>query len=138
MEFPQVVIRPATVEDLPYLQHRLALKPKNEQVDLRKMIVFIAEYDGKIVGFTGARLMWQWEPMMLFDEFRRWAPRAARRRATVMLAHAMESWIADRTKNHSQIYSYFCFIRDGMMQRMAVSFNMLRIYTGGKFFGKDL
>lgn len=136
--FPQLKVRAATPEDLPYLQHRLALKPRNEQVNLRQMIVFIAEYDGVIVGFTGARLMWQWEPMMLFDEFKRLAPKAARRRATVMLAHQMESWIADRTKNHSGIHSYFCFIRDRMMQRMAVSFNMLRIYTGGKFFGKDL
>lgn len=135
--FPQVTIRPATREDLPYLQHRLKLKPRNEQVRLEQAIVFVAEYDGCVVGFTAARLMWQIEPLMLFDEFRQHAPKHARRRATLGLIRAIDGWIGDRERNQTGIYSYFCFVINRVMQGLAASFGMLRIYTGGKFFGRD-
>lgn len=137
-QFPQVTIRPATREDIPYLQERLASTPRNEQVDLNQCIVGVVQYGDQIVGFTGARLIWQIEPVMLFPEFIESAPHFARQKATLMLIRWIENWLADRSKNTTPIGSYFCFITNRVMQKLAVSFGMLRIYTGGKFFGKDL
>lgn len=137
-KFPQVTTRPATREDIPYLQKRLSETPRNEQVNLEQCIVGVVEYGGRPVGFTAARLIWQIEPVMLFPEFIETAPHFARQRATFMLIRWIERWLADRSKNTTPIGSYFCFITNRVMQKLAVSFGMLRIYTGGKFFGKDL
>src|SRR5690349_5743677 len=111
MECPQLVIRPANYEDIPYLQAKLKTEtPTWEQVDLTKAIVFAAEYGGEIVGFTSARLVWQIEPVMLFKRFRRRAPRHARAKATLLLTRAIDGWIGDRSRNTTGIYFYFCHI----------------------------
>jgi hypothetical protein len=135
--WPQVVIRPATLEDLPYLDHRLRNAKNATQVDLRKAIVFVAEYDGCIVGFTAARLLWNIEPLMLFEEFRRRAPHHARRRATYELAKSIDGWIADRSRNTTGIHGYFCFIADRVVRKLAEHFGMFHIFTGPKFFGRE-
>lgn len=133
----QVEIRDMRPDDLEYLRARLGLKPHNEQVDLERAIVGVVEYEGVAVGFVAARLMWQIEPVMLFDEFKKYAPRFARRRATLSMVRWIESKISDPAVNHG-IASYFCFITDRVMQKLAAAYGMLRIYTGGKFFGRDL
>jgi len=137
-KFPHVTIRPATPEDIPYLQKRLSETPRTTQVELERAIVFVCEYGGEIVGFTAARMMWQIEPVMLFPEFIRTAPHFARQKATYRLISAIDRWLADPTKNTTGIYMYFCFITNRVMQKLAVSFGMMRTYTGGKFFGRDL
>lgn len=138
MNFPRATIRPAKQIDMSYLAKRLAEKSRNEQVDLNQAIVFVVEYGENIVGFSAARLIWQIEPVMLFDEFKHRAPHIARQRATYLLITAVDRWIADRARNTTGIHSYFCFVKDRVMQKLATHFGLLRIYVGGKFFGRDL
>lgn len=134
----RVTIRPANKEDLPYLDQRLREQSYFERVDVTKMVVFIAEYDGKIVGFTAARLVWQVEPLMLFDEFVNYAPHFARQKATFGLIRAIDAWLADRNRNTTGIYTYFCFVKRRIMQQLAEAFGMLHIYRGGRFYGRDV
>jgi hypothetical protein len=134
----RVIIRPATPEDIPYLEKRIREQSYFEHVDVRKMIVFIAEYGGEIVGFSAARLMWQIEPIMLMPEFRKLAPHFARQKATLGLIRAIEGWLADRGRNTTGIYSYFCSIKGRTMRALAEAYGMLRVYTGCAFYGRDL
>lgn len=136
--FPRVTIRQATNDDLPYLAQRLSEQTYFEIVDLPKMIVYVAEYDAKIIGFGAARLMWQVEPIYLTPEFIQFAPHFARQKATLGLIRAIEGWIADRARNTTGIYSYFCFIKRRVMQQLAEAYGMWRIYTGGRFYGRDV
>src|SRR5947208_614550 len=111
MDTPQLVVRPATYEDIPYLQAKLKTEtPTWEQVDLTKGIVYVVEYRGEIAGFTHARLVFQIEPVRLFNRFSRRAPRHARAKATLLLTRAIDAWIGDRPRNTTGIYSYFCHI----------------------------
>ncbi len=139
IKYPQKVsIRTATDADLPLLQDHLAKeKPTWEQGDLRLSIVYVAEFGGEIVGFCGARLVWQVEPLVLFRNFEKHAPHFAQQKATYRLIQAVDGWIADRRRNTTGIYSYFCRIVGRRMQMLALSFGMIRTYTNGKFFGRD-
>ena len=138
VRWPGITVRQATVDDLPHLLERLRDQADYfEQQDLRRCIIFVAEYDGKIVGFSAARLNWQIEPILLTPEFKKHAPHFARQKATYLLIRELDRWIGDRTKNRSGIYYYFCHIRDRTMQKLALSFGMIRVYYG-KFYGRDL
>jgi hypothetical protein len=133
----KVTYRKARREELTHLQRRLAEKRDvTEIVPLGEGIVFVAEYENKIVGFGAAQMYWKIEPVMLFDEFKKKAPRSARQRATYLLARALDHWIKESPENTSGVRRYYCFIRDRVMQKLAQSFGMFRIYTGGKFFGR--
>jgi|SRR5579884_40651 len=136
--FPRVTIRPATDSDLPYLAERLSEQTYFEIVDLPKMIVYVAEYDGRIIGFTAARLMWQIEPLYLTPEFIKYAPHFARQKATLGLIRAIEGWIADRTRNTTGVYWYFCYIKGRVMQRLAEAYGMIRSYHHGRFYVRDV
>ncbi len=92
----------------------------------------------EIAGFIAARLIWQVEPLFLFPAFRRQRPRNARRRATLLLARALEAFLADRARNPTGICSYFCFIKDRIFQKLAEHYGLVRIYRGGRFYGRDL
>jgi hypothetical protein len=134
----RVIIRPATAADIPYLEQRLKEQSYFEQVDVRKMVVFIAECGGEIVGFTAARMMWQIEPVMLLPEFIKRAPHFARQKATLGLIRSIEGWLGDRTRNTTGIYSYFCSIKGRIMRQLAESYGMFRVYQGCGFYGRDL
>lgn len=136
--WPRVICRPATSAELPYLAARLAEDPKFEKVDLKESIVYVTEYDGQLVGFGAARLMWQVEPLFLFPEFKKHGPGFARKRATYLLIRELDAWIFDPERNTTKIFQYFCFITDRVMQKLALSFQMLPAYVGGKFFGRRL
>lgn len=138
MKWPRVVTRPAQVGEVEYLQARLAEDPTFERVDLTKSIVYVAEYDGLVVGFGAARLVFQVEPLFLFPEFKKHAPRFAVKRATLRLIQELDEWIFDPERNKSGIRQYFCFILDKTMQKLALAFRMLPAYTGGAFFGRRI
>jgi hypothetical protein len=132
-----VTVRPATTEDLHELHYRLHEQREYfEQQDLSKAIVFIAEYEGQIVGFAAGRLIWQVEPLLLTPEFKK-EHAHSQRKATFLLIRELDRWIGDRARNLSGIHSYFCSIRGRTMQKLAVSFGMLSIYRRCKFFGRD-
>jgi hypothetical protein len=140
MKWPRVTSRPARLDEIDYLQNRLE-RPSPyyfENHDLSKCIVYVVEYDGAIVGFSAARLQWQIEPVMLFDEFQKHAPHFAQQRATFLLIKELHDWIEDRQRNLTGVFSYFCYILRPRMQRLAQSFGMQRWYAmrGGKFFGR--
>lgn len=134
----RVTIRPALVADLPRLQEMLReQRHLYEQQDLSKAIVYVAEFGGEIVGFCGARLIFQVEPLLLDTKFKKLAPHFARQKATLGLIRAVDSWIADRKQNKSGIYSYFCSIPGRTMRQLALAFGMLPVYQKSKFFGRD-
>jgi hypothetical protein len=137
-KMPRTVVRVAMPSDIPVLQAMLRDQADYfEQQDLRRTITFVAECEGRIVGFISARCQWQIEPLLLDRAFKREASQAAKRRTTYLLIREIDRWLADRTKNRSGIYYYFCHIIDETMQRLAVSFGMTRIYFG-KFYGREL
>ena len=138
MNWPKVETRPARVDEIEYLQARLAEDPTYEKVDLKTSIVFVDVYDGQLVGFGAARLIFQVEPLYLFPEFKKNAPKFAQKRATYQLIKALDAWIFDPERNKSGIRQYFCFILDKTMQKLALAFNMLPAYTGGAFFGRRI
>lgn len=138
MNWPRVTVRDARVADLDELHRRLfEQRDKYEQQDLSKCIVMVAEYDGKIVGFSAARLTWQVEPLLLVPEFTGSAPPFAQQKATYMLIREIDGWIADRKRNTTGLHSYFCSIVGRRMRKLAVSFGMLPVYIKSKFFGRD-
>lgn len=135
----QVTVRPARPEDLITLRSMLhEQRAYYEQQDLTRSIVFVAEYEGEIVGFSAGRVIWQIEPVLLDRFFVKTASPHARRKATYLLIRDLDAWIGDRSRNCSGIYSYFCTIRGRIMQKLAVSFGMLRVYRRSQFFGRDL
>jgi hypothetical protein len=133
-----ITIRPASLVDIPVLQTMLRDQADSfEHQDLTRTIAFVAECDGRIVGFIAARCQWQIEPLLLDRLFKQEASRHAQRKATYMLIREVDRFLADRTKNRSGIYYYFCHIVDETMQKLALSFGMTRIYFG-KFYGREL
>lgn len=138
MNWPRVSVRPATVGDLDQLHRELYdQRDKYEQQDLTKSIVFVSEYDGELAGFTGARLVWQVEPLLLTRKFKENAPHFAQQKATYMLIREVDGWIGDRSRNTTGLHSYFCSIVGRRMRKLAVSFGMLPVYIKSKFFGRD-
>lgn len=137
--WPTVTVRPATLEEIPTITALLREQADyfEQNYDLRRCIVFVAEYGGDIVGFTAARLQWQVEPLLLTKQFTRNGPHFARQKAAYLLIRELDCWLRDPKKNTTGIHYYFCHIRDKTMQKLAVSFGMTRVYFG-KFFGKDL
>lgn len=131
----QVTVRPARLEEIPMLQEMLAKQPYFEYQDLRQAIVFVSEYEGRVVGMITGRLIWQL-PTLLLEKDK--IPRHSQRRATLMLIRAMDAWLADRSQNLSGIYSYFCVIKGSIMKHLAAHFGMFRFYKGFSTFGKDL
>lgn len=134
----RVVIRAAVPGDIPRLQEMLyQQRDLYEQQDLSRAIVYVAECNEEIVGFCGARLIFQVEPLLLDSKFKKLAPRFARQKATLGLIRAVDSWIADRRQNLSGIHSYFCSIPGRTMRQLALAFGMLPVYQKSKFFGRD-
>jgi hypothetical protein len=129
-----VIARPARQEEIPYLRAQLALTD-HEQVDLMRGFVWVVEEDGEIVGMLPLRLIFQPEPMLIFDKLKN---KHSRRKAAFLLAEAMEKWIGDRSQNKTGIHSYFAVIKDKTFEALARHWGALRIYRDCRIYGRDL
>jgi len=99
--------RAARPEDLEYLTQRLK-ESGGEMIDLWKTPCWVVEEDGVILGLLPIRLVWQFEPLMVFPEVKR---KASRRRACMLLYNAAEDWLRDRDLNRSGIFWAFAITR---------------------------
>jgi hypothetical protein len=99
--------RAARPEDLAYLAARLR-ESGGEQIDLQRTPCWVVEEHGEILGLLPIRLVWQFEPLLVFPEVKL---QASRRRACMLLYAAAEAWIADRSLNQSGIYWAFAITR---------------------------
>lgn len=132
----QVTVRPPREDELPLLQGLLyRYREEFEQQDLRQSIVYIAEFEGDVVGFVSGRIVWQ-IPTLLIDR-QMGLPRHVQRKATYLLIKAIDAWIGDRSKNLSGVHFYFCVIKNRTMQQLAKAFGMLRVYKDFLVFGRD-
>jgi len=136
--------RPARLEELPFLQathSQVAEQRGFEQLDLSKSVVIVAEdtTDGMRCGLLAARLIWQFEPLVLFPPFERTSTGMAKKRATYLLARAGEAYIADPSLNCTPIRSFFAVIQNSnpRMQNLAEHIGWQRVYPKCKIFGKD-
>lgn len=129
-----ITVRPARGADLPGLFAALE-ESGNELVDLRRAIVFVAEEDGVAAGFIAARLIWQVEPLYLLPAWRARQPKSAWRRATLLLAQAMDGYI--RSQTGIDLRCYYAYIRDGVFQRLAERFGLRPVYRTGKWFLRE-
>ena len=132
-----IEVRAAKPEELEILQADLKKDPRWEQVDLSKGIVGVVTKDGEIVQYVQARMMWQIEPIKWMRGKKKLCSPFEQKKATLLSIRWIEGWLRD-TRNNPYIRSYFCFIRDKTMQKLAKSFGMMRLYERGLFFGKDL
>ena len=107
-----------------------------EQQDLLKTICYVLEFRGQLAGFASGRLVWQVEPVLLDQQFKATASKHSQRKGTLLLIRAIDAYIADRTRNKTGIYSYFCSIQDAVMQKLALAFGMWPAYERSKFFGR--
>ena len=142
-----VIERPATLDELPYLQQRID-ESQNEKVklyveveegDKKKIVplsmVWVTEKDGQITGMINLRMIWQAEPLYVFPEVK---DKNERRRIAIQLPRAMEAWLKDRTKNKTGIYSYFFVTMSRTWAKLAIHFGCTRIYSRHITLGKDL
>jgi hypothetical protein len=140
-------IRPATIEELPYLQQRINASreekvrlyveietPEGKKI-LPLVVLNVAEQDGKVVGMLPFRLIWQAEPLMIFPEVKN---KSLKRRIAVGLPRAMESYIGNRAINRTGIYSYFFVTKGRLWAQLCKAFGCLRVYKGCMIFGRDL
>lgn len=102
-----MTVRPARPEDIPELLERVK-QSGGEEIDLWKTPCWVTEEDGRLTGMMAIRLMWQFEPLLVFKEAK---TKASKRRAAMLLYKAAEGWLADRTLNGSGIYRAFCITR---------------------------
>lgn len=145
-----IMVRPAKLEEVSWLQGNLAQRVNEgyEQFDLRQAIVFVAEdtEDGLRAGMVCARLrtnpisaapMWMVEPLMLFRTFVRLSPAHSQRKATYLLAKAIEAYITDRSRNTTGVHTFFLHIETknkamhGLARHIGWSPAKYKIYTGG-------
>jgi len=129
-----VTHRPATKEDLPFLQEKIN-ESDQEKVNLSQAFVFVVEEDGEIIGLIAARLAWmQIEPAFI------WGGKtiSAKRRAMFQLYAAIRDWIADRNANKSGIYSFWFVTKSDAVAKWAEKMGCLEIYEGCRLFGKDV
>lgn len=98
--------RLARLEEISELIHRV-----NDSggvfIDMHRTPVWVAIEGEKIVGLLGAELVWQFEPLLMFPEFK---SKAVRRRACYRLYRAAESWMQG-SENITGIYKAFAVTR---------------------------
>ena len=137
--------RAARLDELRFLQAKhtlLAEEKHHEKLDLAKSVVLVAEDndDSLTCGLIAARMVWQVEPLVLFPEFERTSSKMAKKRATYLLARAVESFIADPASNPTPVKFFFSVIenRNPRMQDLARHIGWQQVYPGCKIFGKDV
>jgi hypothetical protein len=129
-----VIVRPARLDELPFLQSKID-NSVEEQVDLARSFVFVVEEDGEVIGLLPARLAWfQLEPLYLWGG----KTKASKRRAGYKLFMAMKSWIADRARNKSGIHSFWFVTKDDQIAKFAEKMGCVEIYKSCRTFGMDV
>lgn len=121
-------VRPAAKADLGALYAELRAGD-HEAVDLGRAVVFVAEDERGLAGFIAARLTLQVEPLLLF---RRLEEKGARRRATLLLARAMDAYLP-----RFGLRGYYAFIRDRAFQGLARAFGMRDVYETERCFLRE-
>lgn len=125
----EAVIRTARVDELEMLMGRM----DGERIELHGTPVWVAEQDGKIVGMIAARLVWQVEPMTVFPEV---TNEMTRRRVTRELYRAAASWLGDRDRNATGIYTAFAVTRSAAVLGWSKAMGWLEQYRGATLFTK--
>ncbi len=126
--------RPATADELPWLQQKIN-ESDQEKVNLSQAFVFVVEEDGEKIGLIAARLAWlQIEPAFI------WGGKTvnSKRRAMWQLYHAIKDFIADRCRNRSGIHSFWFVTKSDAVAQWASKVGCTEIYQGCRMFAKDL
>lgn len=129
-----VAYRAARESELPYLAERMR-ELGHERIDLKRSMVWVTENDDVLTGMICQRLVWQLEPHIVFPEV---TNKTTRRRSALLLAKAAESFIADRVKNTTGIFSYFFVTKSRAWARLAEHFGCTRIYKHCMTLGRDV
>lgn len=125
----EAVIRTARIDELEYLSSRI----EGEKVELSGNPVWVAEKDGKVIGFLACRLVWQVEPMLIFPEVKN---KMTRRRATRELYRAASSWLGNRDLNGTGVHLALGVTRNFAVLKWAKAMGWLRTYRGASLFIK--
>lgn len=131
----RVAIRAARADELSYLQAKAdqQLPAGYEPLDLDQGVTYVADDDGVLAGMTALRLMWHVEPLILFPEFRRYAPAAGQKRATYLLGKAAEEHVADPARNCGA-RDFFAHLDDPAFEKLAVEFGLWKAYRAGSIY----
>ena len=116
--------RPALPEDFAELTRRME-ESGGEVIDLWTTPCWVAERDGRFVGLMAIRLMWQFEPLLIFPEVR---CRATRRRACFQLYKAAEAWVRTPALNGTGIRRAFAITRMFKVRGWAKTMGWLHQY----------
>lgn len=134
---PQVTVRRADALDIPFLQEANR-KTNWEHVDLRRSLVWVAEYDGTPFMYAALRLIWQIEPIQKFRT--KGIPKSAQRRGMYLLYKAIEDHLFTE-KNQTGIAFVFAHTFSKRVYRWAKAMGWHRCYKGGfmavKWFGSE-
>ncbi len=129
-----MIFRPAAPDELPELQRRLDATD-GERIDLETTPAWVAERDGEILGILPARLFWNLEPLVIFDEV---TNRLTRSRAALGLYRAAEAYLADPMRNRTGCHWIFCFTRSDAVKGWANRLGWLRQWKGAAAYVKCL
>lgn len=129
----KVITRKADSLDIPFLQRKLA-STDWEQVDLKRSLVWVSEYKGRPFGFIALRLVWQVEPLMIFEE--EGIPTSALGRGARLLHKEVEKYLSDPEQNKSGIYWYFLYTDFDHVIKWANRLGWKRCYAKGQMFCK--
>lgn len=125
----RVTIRPAVPEDYPFLTERMEAAG-GEVIALGEAPCWVAEQDGRIVGFLPLRAVWQMEPLIVLS-----GQKITKSRAALLLYRAAEVWIADRN-NGSGVHWYFTITRSPAVKAWAKRLGWFRQYKGAALYIK--
>lgn len=138
-------IRPASVGELPMLQQiindsteeKVKLYVEVDTPEGKKIIplvvLYVGEQDGQICGMLPLRLIWQAEPLMIWQ-----GNQSLRRRIALGLGRAIESYIGNKAINTTGINSYFFVTNEKEWGMLAEHFGCVRLYRGCATYGRDL
>jgi hypothetical protein len=101
-------------------------------VDMYRTPVWVAVEGEKIIGLLGAELVWQIEPLLMFDEVK---SKAVRRRACYRLYRACEAWMQG-PENRTGIYKAFAVTRKFKVRDWAKKEGWLQTFKRAPMFIK--
>lgn len=125
-------IRQARGEELPELKQHLK-DSGGEEIDLDLARCWVAVEGGRIVGMLPVRLMWQMEPLLLFE-----GSKTQRSKAGLLMYRAACEWLADRGQNRTGIHWFFAVTRSERVKKWAERLGWFRQYRGSAMFIKHL
>lgn len=126
-----LVIRRADTLDLPFLQIEQQ-KTNWEQVDLKKSLVWVAEWEEQVFAFIALRLVWQFEPLMVFR--REGIPKHIQKKGCTLLYRAATKFLYDPMQNTTGIHWAFLHTNFTHVEKWMKKLNWHRCYAKGKMF----